>query len=58
MCDGEAVWTYWMPCGIAVLMDGRWGPELFLSVVPYLVNILYILLSLTFFLRPDEVVTV
>ena len=27
MYDGETVWTNWMPCGIAVVMDGGWSPE-------------------------------
>ena len=32
--NGEAVWADWVSCGAAVLMDGRWGPEMFFEPVP------------------------
>ena len=34
MYDGKTVWTDWMPCGVAVLVDGRRGPEVSLTLSP------------------------
>ena len=34
MNNGEAVWADWVSCGIDVLMDGGWDPEMFFEPVP------------------------
>ena len=34
MYYGEAVWTTWVSCSVATLMDGGWSPEVHLYPVP------------------------
>ena len=31
---GEAVWTDWMPCSVAMWVNGGWDPEMLLYPVP------------------------